>query len=146
MNFAYTDIWLCGSIVTVVAERHDRADEMFRSAKINGVGLSMVMAVKIGGMTGCTGAAVNIYNHIGARVTGRTRCIWCDRGVTQAARRIHRCMVVHVFGIVLIRMTIQTISGIGTQDYCINNLLSWAFVTGKTGTVPVGGDIMLGFY
>jgi hypothetical protein len=43
-------------------------------------------------------------------------------------------------------MTIQTISGIGTQGYCINNFLSWAFVTGKTGTVPVGGYIMLGFY
>ena len=49
-----------------------------------------------------------------------------------------------VCGQFLIRMTIQTMSGIGTQGYCINNLLSWAVVTGRTGTVPVGGYIMLG--
>ena len=48
-----------------------------------------------GRMTGCTGAAVNILNHIGARVTGRTRCIWRDRGVTQAAAV--RRMVVDVW-------------------------------------------------
>ena len=67
------------------------------------------------------------------------------RSVAKAAAV--RCMVVvgdSVYGQFLIRMTIQTMSGIGTQGYCINNLLSWAFVTGQTGTVPVGGYIMLG--
>ena len=83
-----------------------------------------------------------------ARVTRRTLCIWRDRGIIQQPARRVRCMVVDVVGMILIRMTIQTISGIGigthTVGYCINNLLSWALVTGKTGTVPVGGYIMLG--
>ena len=87
-----------------------------------------------GRMTGCTGAAVNIHNHIGARVTACcTISVNGDRGVTQAAAV--RRMVVHVVNIRhLIRMTIQTMNGIetriGTQGYCINNLWSCALVTG----------------
>ena len=89
------------------------------------------------------------YCYYIARVTGRTRCIWRDRRISQPTRRV-RCMVVHVWGQILIQMTIQTMNGIetriGTLGYFINNLLSCALVTGKTGTVPVGGYIMLGFY
>ena len=48
-----------------------------------------------GRMTGRTRAAVNLLHYI-ARVTGRTRCICRDRGVTQGAAV--RCMVVHVWG------------------------------------------------
>ena len=80
-----------------------------------------------GRMTGRTRVAVNLLHYI-ARVTGRTRCICRDRRITQGAAV--RCMVVHVVEIVLIRMTRQTTSGSGTRGYCINNLLSWAFVTG----------------
>ena len=83
-------------------------------------------------MTGCTGVAVNIRYYI-ARVTGRTRCIWRDRRISQPTRRV-RCMVVDVVGMVLIRMTIQTMNGIGTRigtrGYCSNNLWSCALVTG----------------
>ena len=85
-----------------------------------------------GRMTGRTRVAVNLLHYI-ARVTGRTRCICSDRRISQPTRRV-RCMVVGVVGKVLIRMTIQTMNGIGTRigtlGYCINNLLSWAFVTG----------------
>ena len=95
------------------------------------------------GMTYGTGTAVDTGYDL-ARMTACTLAAHGDRSIRQAARRVRRMVVVTVRGQFLIRMTIQTMSGIGTQGYCINNLLSWAVVTGRTGTVPVGGYIMLG--
>ena len=98
-----------------------------RTRKLSQVRCSLQIRER-GRMTRRTGIVMNRDYYI-ARVTGRTRCICRDRRISQPTRRV-RCMVVHVWGKVLIRMTIQTMSGIGTQGYCINNLLSWAVVTG----------------
>ena len=95
-------------------------------------------------MTQCTGIIMNCYYNF-ATMTGSTRCICRDRRISQPTRRV-RCMVVVavVYGLILIRMTIQTMSRIGTQGYCINNLLTRAVVTGGAGTRTVGSDIVLG--
>ena len=50
--------------------------------------------------------------------------------------------MVGVCGQLLVRMAIQTVGRVGFQCNGVNNLLSRAVMTGGTGTIPVGRNIM----
>ena len=43
-----------------------------------------------------------------------------------------------------VRVTIQTIGRIDTKSDAVNDFLSWAVMTGRTGADTVGGNIMYG--
>jgi len=93
-------------------------------------------------------AAITIMCYSNRRIFGSARIMTARAGcpvVVLCATDSHIClshMVNTAMGRRLIRMTIQTIGGIGTCGYYVYDILSRAVMTGGAGAGPVGSDIV----
>jgi hypothetical protein len=88
-------------------------------------------------------AAITIMGYINRSIFGSARIVTITTWGHTESHISHGNMVDTAVSRSLIQMTIQTVGGIGTQGYCVNDFLPRAVMTGGAGTYPVGGNIVL---
>jgi len=87
--------------------------------------------------------AVRTMRDIDRRIGGTTRIVTTVTGRGQGHVSGGHMIDTAVHGQVLVRMTVKTVSRVGTQGDSINHFLPWAVVAGGAGAGAVGGNVVL---
>ena len=92
---------------------------------------------------GMAEGAISTMGDINRRVSGATRIVTVITWTCESYIPGHHMVNTAVYGQFLVRMASQTVGRVGTCCDGGHDLLSRAVMTGRTGTGPVGGNIML---